>query len=231
VKATERLTQTLGYTFAEPTLLREALTHRSAGARNNERLEFLGDALLNSIIAMELFRLRPAAPEGELSRLRASLVRGETLAGIAGELELGPALFMGEGERKSGGHRRHSILADAVEALIGAVFLDSDFETARRLVLRLFASRLSDLPSLDELKDPKTRLQELLQGRRHVPPSYDVLEVTGADHAQQFTVRCRIEALDCERWATASSRRKAEQQAARACLASLTADASMEDGS
>ena len=214
----ERVARALGHRFAEPTLLREALTHRSAGAANNERLEFLGDALLNSIIAIELFRLRPQAPEGELSRLRASLVNGDTLAHLAQELELGEALVMGEGERKSGGHRRASMLADAVEALFGAVFLDSDFETVRRLVLTLFASRLADLPTMDQLKDPKTRLQEYLQGRRQSPPSYEVLEVSGADHAQQFTVRCRIDAFDCERRATATSRRKAEQQAAQACL-------------
>ncbi len=219
--ATRRIARGLGHGFRDPALLREALTHRSAGSANNERLEFLGDALLNSIIAIELFRLRPQAPEGELSRLRAALVRGETLAGIARELELGPALVMGEGERKSGGHRRDSILADAVEALVGAVFIDSDFETARALVLRLFAARLSDLPRADDLKDPKTRLQEYLQSRRHPPPDYEVVEVSGADHAQRFTVRCRIEALDCEQRATDTSRRKAEQRAARACLEQL----------
>ncbi|WP_070988201.1 ribonuclease III [Halofilum ochraceum] len=217
----ERIAQALGHDFSEPDLLREALTHRSAGAANNERLEFLGDALLNSIIAIELYRLRPASPEGELSRLRAALVRGETLAGIAREMGLGEALVMGEGERKSGGHRRASILADAFEALVGAMFLDSDFETVRARVLALFASRLTDLPNADELKDPKTRLQEYLQSRRYSPPAYEVIEVTGADHAQQFTVRCRIEALDCERQATARSRRKAEQQAALTCLEAL----------
>lgn len=219
--AAHRIARGLGHEFDDPALLHRALTHRSAGAANNERLEFLGDSLLNSIVAIELFRRRPQAPEGELSRMRAALVRGETLAGIARELEVSPALVMGEGERKSGGHRRESILADAVEALVGAVFLDSDFETTRALVLRLFAERLEDLPSADELKDPKTRLQEFLQSRRHAPPDYEVVDVSGADHAQQFTVRCRIEALDCEQRATATSRRKAEQRAARACLDSL----------
>jgi len=217
----ERIARALGHDFAAPGLLREALTHRSAGAANNERLEFLGDALLNSIIAIELYRLRPASPEGELSRLRAALVRGETLAGIARELGLGEALLMGEGERKSGGHRRASILADAFEALVGAMFLDSDFETVRVRVRALFATRLADLPNADELKDPKTRLQEYLQSRRYSPPAYEVIEVTGADHEQRFTVRCRIEALDCERHATARSRRKAEQQAALTCLDAL----------
>lgn len=219
--AARRIARGLGHSFSDPELLQRALTHRSAGAANNERLEFLGDSLLNSIIAIELFRRRPQAPEGELSRLRAALVRGETLAGIARELEMSPALVMGEGERKSGGERRESILADAVEALVGAVFLDSDFETTRSLVLRLFAARLEDLPSADELKDPKTRLQEFLQSRRHAPPAYEVVDVSGADHAQQFTVVCRIDALDCEQRATATSRRKAEQRAARACLDSL----------
>jgi ribonuclease-3 len=222
MEASERIARALGHEFAEPALLREALTHRSAGAANNERLEFLGDALLNSIIAIELYRLRPGSPEGELSRLRAALVRGETLAGIAREIGLGEALYMGEGERKSGGHRRASILADAFEAVVGAMFLDSDFEAVRSRVLSLFATRLADLPSADELKDPKTRLQEYLQSRRYSPPAYEVIEVAGADHEQRFTVRCRIEALDCERQATARSRRKAEQQAALTCLDALT---------
>lgn len=219
--AAQRIAQGLGHAFRDADLLREALTHRSAGSWNNERLEFLGDALLNSIIAIELFARQPRAPEGELSRLRAALVRGETLAGIARELDIGSGLVLGEGERKSGGHRRDSILADTLEALIGAIFLDSDFETTRALVLGLFAGRLADLPSAESLKDPKTRLQEYLQQRRYDPPDYSVIEVAGADHAQRFTVRCRIEALACERRATATSRRKAEQQAAQACLESL----------
>lgn len=217
------MAEALGYRFADPALLGDALTHRSAGAVNNERLEFLGDALLNTIIAIELFNRHPEAPEGELSRLRAALVRGETLAGIGRELGIGEALRLGEGERKSGGQRRASIVADAVEALIGAVFLDSDFETVRGLVVRLYASRLDDLPSADELKDPKTRLQEYLQQRRRTPPDYEVVEVGGADHARRFTVRCRIEGLGIECTATDTSRRKAEQQAASACLDELGA--------
>lgn len=199
----------------------DALTHRSSGSANNERLEFLGDALLNTAVAIELFHQRPRAPEGELSRLRAALVRGQTLAEIGRELGIGAALRLGEGERKSGGRRRDSIVADAVEALVGAVYLDSDFDTVRALVQRLFGQRLAQLPSADELKDPKTRLQEYLQHRGVQPPQYSVIETSGADHARRYTVRCWIEALDLERTATDTSRRKAEQGAARACLAEL----------
>jgi ribonuclease-3 len=172
-------------------------------------------------MAIELFQRRPGAEEGELSRLRAALVRGETLARIGAELDIGEALRLGEGERKSGGHHRDSIIADAMEALLGAVFLDSDFETVRGLVQRLYAARLEDLPSADELKDPKTRLQEYLQRHGHTPPGYEVVDTAGADHARRFTVRCRIPELDLERTATGTSRRKAEQQAARACLDEL----------
>lgn len=194
------------------------------GAANNERLEFLGDALLNAAMAVELFRRRPDAPEGELSRLRAALVRGETLAEIARELGLGEVLRLGEGERKSGGHRRDSILADALEAVIGAVYLDSGFDTARAVVAGLFRARLDELPSADALKDAKTRLQEYLQGRSASPPDYDVVGTAGADHARRFTVRCRIPGIGLERMATATSRRKAEQGAAQACLDALAGE-------
>lgn len=214
----------MGYAFSDPALLDEALTHRSAGSVNNERLEFLGDSLLNTVIAIELYQIRPRSPEGDLSRLRASLVRQETLAAIARANNLGEALALGEGERKSGGHRRDSILADACEAVIGAVFLDSDFETVRRFILDLYRDRLEDLPSGDQLKDPKSRLQEHLQYRRLAPPEYEVIGSSGAEHAREFTVRCRIEGLDMERQATGTSRRKAEQQAARACLETLEQD-------
>lgn len=197
------------------------MTHRSAGAVNNERLEFLGDALLSAITATALYRLRPRAPEGELSRLRAALVRRETLAGIARELGLGPVLVLGEGERKSGGRRRDSILADGLEAVIGAVYLDSDFAAVEGLVLRLLGERLEDLPTADALKDPKTRLQEHLQHRRQPPPVYEVIETSGADHARRFKVRCRVDSLDLEGVATAGNRRRAEQQAAEACLARI----------
>jgi ribonuclease-3 len=201
--------------------LATALTHRSAGAHNNERLEFLGDGIVNTVVAIEIFQRRPEAPEGELSRLRAALVRGETLAEIGGELGVGEALRLGEGERKSGGRRRTSIVADAVEALIGALYLDTDFDTAHRLVRDLFGERLRDLPDAEQLKDPKTRLQEYLQHRHLQPPAYEVVDTSGADHARQYTVRCHVADCEIEETATASSRRKAEQSAARACLARL----------
>jgi len=209
-------------------LLAQALTHRSAGTPNNERLEFLGDGLLNTIVAIELFQRRPQAPEGELSRLRAALVRGQTLAQIGQELAVGSALRLGEGERKSGGRRRESIVADAVEALVGAVYLDSDFETVQQLIRRLFGQRLVALPSADELKDAKTRLQEYLQHRGVAPPAYGVVETSGADHARHYTVRCRIEAWGLERVATDTGRRKAEQRAARACMDELLGQQSDE---
>jgi len=208
----------LEYRFDEPALLQTALTHRSAGSLNNERLEFLGDALLNCVIAIELFERRPEATEGDLSRLRASLVRGETLAAVARELGLGEAVRLGEGERKSGTYRRDSVLADTFEALLGAVYLDSDFATVAGLIRDLFAQRLEGLPSAERLKDPKTRLQEYLQRDGRPLPEYELVEASGADHARQFTVRCRVAALDVECVATAGSRRKAEQQAARACM-------------
>lgn len=201
--------------------MRAALTHRSVGPFNNERLEFLGDALLNAIVSIELFTRFPDAPEGDLSRLRAWLVRGDTLAELGRELRLGDVLQLGEGERKSGGSRRGSIVADGLEAVIGAVYLDVGFDTTRTLVLRLLAERLDNLPPTDALKDPKTRLQEYLQARHQGLPSYELVATSGADHSRVFTVRCRIETLGVEHEATASSRRRAEQRAADACLEAL----------
>lgn len=214
----------LGYRFRDETLLQTALTHRSAGAVNNERLEFLGDAILNTVIAIDLFERRPESPEGQLSRLRASLVRGETLAAIARELGLGEFVRLGEGERKSGGFRRDSILADTVEAIIGAVYLDSDFPTASDLILGLYSTRLENLPRAEDLKDPKTRLQEYLQSRGEALPDYQLVESSGADHARRFTVRCCVDAFSVHCEATATSRRKAEQQAASDCLQRLARD-------
>lgn len=213
----------LGYRFDDETLLQTALTHRSVGSLNNERLEFLGDALLNCVVAIELFARRPDAAEGDLSRLRASLVRRETLAALARELGLGEAVRLGEGERKAGMYRRDSVLADTLEALVGAVYLDSDFDTTAGLVRRLFAERLQSLPSAEQLKDPKTRLQEYLQHDGRALPEYELVEASGADHERRFTVCCRVAALDIECVATAGSRRKAEQQAARACIDRLAA--------
>ncbi len=225
--ALESLQAKLGYRFGDPALLDKALTHRSAGRYNYERLEFLGDAALGLVIAAELFERFPDYREGELSRLRASLVRKTTLAELARELDLGEHLRLGSGELKSGGHRRESILADVLEAIFGAVYLDAGFEAARALVLRLYAGRLQTLPSAAELKDPKTRLQEFLQARQLELPEYSVIAVHGEAHAQTFDVECHIPALARRVRASGRSRRKAEQQAAAEMLAQLEADPSV----
>jgi ribonuclease-3 len=214
-----RLCAALGYRFQTPEWLEEALTHRSASARNNERLEFLGDALLNLIIAEYLFQHYPKASEGELSRLRASLVKGETLADLARGLKLGDWLRLGQGELKSGGYRRESILSDALEAIIGAVYLDSDFSACRDWVLHLYREWLMRLSSASDLKDPKTRLQEYLQADQRPLPIYNVLEIRGEPHAQSFTVECEVAQL--RTIAVGSSRRKAEQESARLMLEQL----------
>jgi ribonuclease-3 len=208
------LSRQLAYTFDNASLLEEALTHRSVGSHNNERLEFLGDGILNFVIADELFRMHPEMREGDLSRLRASLVNGETLADIARELNLGNYLKLGTGELKSGGFRRSSILADAVEAILGAVYCDSDFNECHDLILRLYASKLSNLPDASSLKDPKTQLQELLQSRQHSLPVYEVINVSGKAHTQVFQVECRVDELGCVVKGKGGSRRKAEQIAA-----------------
>lgn len=220
------LEQTLGYAFAEPQLLRQALTHRSAGSRNNERLEFLGDAILGCVIAEELYERYPQAREGELSRLRATLVRRESLAEVAHALEVGSYLHLGSGERKSGGHRRDSILADALEALFGAIYLDSGFRATRGCILTLFAEKLESLSGgAAALKDPKTRLQEYLQAQRKPLPEYTVTEVSGEAHAQSFRVACTIQDIDVTpSHGEGSSRRQAEQDAAARMLALLEHD-------
>lgn len=204
----------LDYAFQNVELAQAAITHRSAGGKNNERLEFLGDAVLGLVIAEALYRQLGALAEGDLSRLRASLVNRDTLAELGRELALGELLLLGPGERKSGGFRRKSILADAVEALLGAVYLDGGFSAARDMVLRLFAARLQNLPDPEKLKDAKTRLQEYLQGRGLVPPVYDLVEVRGKAHEQSFVVRCMIETLGIGTQGIGRSRRLAEQQAA-----------------
>jgi ribonuclease-3 len=214
---TRELSRGLGYEFRNPELLRQALTHRSAGGRNNERLEFLGDAILGFVIAEALYVHLPEASEGELSRMRASLVKRETLAEVARGLGLGDYLELGSGELKSGGFRRDSTLADALEAVFGAIYLDSDFPVCKARILHLFAVRLEALPSADALKDPKTRLQEYLQSRRITLPEYEVLESRGKDHSREFVVLCRVEALGILQRAHGSSRRRAEQEAA-ACV-------------
>ncbi len=220
-----RLQRALGYAFTDPQLLTLALTHRSAGGHNNERLEFLGDSILNHIIAEALYQQFPQAREGDMSRMRASLVKGDTLAEVARELQLGDYLVLGPGERKSGGHRRSSILADAFEAVVGAVLLDSTVERCRMSVLGWFAVRLEQLSRGAADKDAKTQLQEYLQGRRNPLPEYELLGVQGEDHKQQFRVACRLQkpALIVE--GAGSSRRKAEQSAARCALQRLTSHA------
>ena len=214
----ERLQRQLGYRFKDPEWLRQALTHRSAGSRNNERLEFLGDAILGFEVAENLFRQHPGATEGELSRARAQLVKRETLALAARRLDLGDYLVLGAGELRSGGQNRDSILSDAVEAIIAAVYMDSGIEEARRMVRKLLEREIAATTPQTQLKDSKTRLQELLQARSLSLPAYEVISLEGSAHDQSFTVRCRVEALGLETTGTGSSRRKAEQEAAAAML-------------
>ncbi len=208
----------LNYRFSDSELLRQALTHRSAGGAQNERLEFLGDAVLGLVIARRLYDLKPDAQEGELSRFRACLVRRDTLAALARELKLGEQLLLGPGEARAGGHQRDSVLADALEAVFGAVLLDSDFDTVQRVVLGLFESRIKTLPPAEQLIDAKTALQELLQARGLPPPAYALQEVTGAAHAQTFSALCTVDEFEKETVGTGSSRRKAEQAAAAKML-------------
>ncbi|MCK8514742.1 ribonuclease III [Methylonatrum kenyense] len=219
----DRLLDRLDYRFTNPQLLEEALTHRSVSECNNERLEFLGDSILNFVIASELFFLKDDASEGALSRLRASLVNRETLAEIARDLDLGECLRLGSGEKKSGGRRRDSILSDSVESILGAVYTDSGYDACRDLILRLYQDRLASLPEAQDLKDPKTRLQEYLQSSRQNLPSYEVVEVSGKAHQQVFEVECRIEGVEAVTRGEAGNRRRAEQAAAKAMLDNLLA--------
>lgn len=213
----DALMRQLKYEFKDVELLQAALTHRSLRGQNNERLEFLGDSLLNFIIAEELYRQFRTAKEGDLSRLRANLVKGETLAEIAQEFKLGDFLRLGPGELKSGGFSRKSILADAIEAIIGAIYLDSSFENCRTIVLQWFDRRFKEItPSIE--KDPKTRLQEYLQAK-HLPlPQYVILSIDGEAHAQLFHVECRVPGLAFVTNSVGSTRRKAEQLAAEKYL-------------
>ena len=214
----------LGYVFSDEALLQHALTHRSYGPEHNERLEFLGDSLLNMIVTDVLFSRYPGLDEGELSRMRAALVSGKTLAQVATELQLGDSLRLGAGERNSGGHRRSSTLADAVEALLGAVYLEAGMQACRDCVMRWFASRLDQLDPTASHKDAKTRLQEFLQSRKLPLPVYEVVDISGKDHDQTFVVHCQIESLGKPMKGTGTSRRKAEQQAARNALEKLDDD-------
>lgn len=211
----------LGHQFADPAVLTAALTHRSAGRTNYERLEFLGDAVLTLVVSELLYREFTTSSEGDLSRYRATLVSGSTLAAIAAELGLGDQLRLGGGELKSGGFRRGSILADALEGVFGAVYVDGGYETARAVVGRLYAGRLQRLPVPHELKDAKTRLQEELQRRGLPLPAYVVESVSGEPHEQNFAVACAVPSLGLRTLGEGSSRRRAEQCAAQRLLDAL----------
>ena len=215
--ALRSLEQALGHNFAKQALLEEALTHRSFGQPHNERLEFLGDAVLSLVISMVLLDRFAQCDEGELSRLRASLVRASVLHAVALDLELGPYLRLGAGEARTGGATKASILGDAVEALIGAVFLDGGFHAADRVVRCLFSERVKALDP-EVSKDSKTRLQEILQARRQALPAYTVIRTRGEAHSQEFEVECRVGELGWQACGRGRSRRSAEQAAAQALL-------------
>ncbi|HHJ14966.1 MAG TPA: ribonuclease III [Gammaproteobacteria bacterium] len=223
-RASEGLLRALACEFQQPGLLEEALTHRSAGSRNNERLEFLGDAILGAVISHALYQAFPTASEGQLSRLRASLVKRESLAGIARRLELGEYIRLGSGELRSGGFRRDSILADALEAVLGALYLDRGYSICEECILRLFGQRIAELSIDDELKDPKTRLQEYLQARKLGLPVYEVISVSGQAHQRNFVVECRVSDLQRQVRGQGSNRRGAEQAAARNMLEQVVSD-------
>jgi ribonuclease-3 len=211
----------IDYRFSDKELLREALTHRSVGSKNYERLEFLGDSILSLVISQRLYERFPKANEGDLSRMRARLVRGRTLAEVATSLNLGKQIRLGQGEMNSGGIRRSSILADALEALFGAVLLDGGYNDCQRVISALFVPLIDALPAADTLKDAKTQLQEWLQARGRPLPNYLLVKEEGADHAKSFHVECRLDDGSAPLVAVGSSRRKAEQMAATLCLASL----------
>lgn len=223
-KPLKQLQNRIGYTFREQATLELALRHRSMGSKNNERLEFLGDSVLGFVVASELYQRFPQASEGQMSRMRAHLVKGKTLAKLAHELEIGTCLVLGSGELKSGGHRRDSILADTVEAILGGVYLEAGIDTCRELVLRWYAERI-DRVSPDTIdKDPKTRLQEWLQARQLALPDYAIISTTGADHDQTFEVSCTITLKHNETMRAvekSNSRRRAEQKAADDILSQL----------
>lgn len=212
---------TFNHRFANAELLKIALTHRSAGKGNNERLEFLGDAIIGAMIAELLYRRFPGADEGQLTRMRASLVKRESLAAIARQLELGKYLALGEGEMKSGGWRRDSILANALEAIIGAIFLDGGSSAARTQLETWFTPVLSTLDPDAMPKDSKTRLQEFVQQRQTALPVYHTVHIEGPAHAQRFTVECELIAPPLKITAHGRSRRQAEQEAARLALVAM----------
>ena len=211
----------LGYDFKDRSLVELALSHRSVGAKNNERLEFLGDSIVNFLMAEALFLKFPSAREGELSQMRSQLVKGVTLADIAREFGVGDFLHLGQGELKSGGHRRSSILADAVEALIGAIYIDGGMEACKEHVLRWYQSRLDNISNSDSHKDAKTQLQELLQSRHKELPVYHLLETVGSDHQREFSVECEVGYLRKRFTGSGKNRRAAEQSAAQDALSWL----------
>lgn len=217
------LSKRLGYTFKDSSLLAHALTHRSASTNNNERLEFLGDGLVNVIIAEALYHQFSQLREGDLSRLRSRLVKGETLSILAKEFKVTQCLNLGTGERRTGGAERPSILADAMEAIIGAIYLDSNFETCKACVLNWYQSRLLDKQLLNNLKDPKTRLQEYLQARQLPLPQYAIDHTAGEEHQRTFYVSCQVEGMSLQSQGSGNNRRQAEQQAAQNFLDSINA--------
>ena len=217
----DKLCGQLGYRFTDAQLIAQALTHRSVGGVNNERLEYLGDAVLGFVVAEALYRNFPDASEGQLSRLRSSLVKRDTLAKIAREFDLGNYLNLGLGELRSGGHKRASILADGFEAVLAAIYLDGEYVAVREVILRIFSPYIQSLNLEDHQKDPKTCLQELLQAQKLSLPSYQITEISGDPHQQTFHVLCSIAELQQEVQGTGSSRRKAEQDAAARLLHTL----------
>ena len=216
--SSEQLSKALGYGFADNSLLDQALTHRSVGGKHNERLEYLGDAILGFVTADVLFHRFPDADEGQLSRLRASLVKRDTLAAIAQELEISKYLRMGAGELRSGGHHRSSTLADAFEAILGAAYLDGGYDAARQMLINLFAGRYEKLDLQSVSKDPKTQLQEQMQAVKRPLPVYEILKISGDQHNQEFRVSCLLEDSEQKTEGKGSSRRRAEQDAAALML-------------
>ena len=218
----EKLQKNIDYHFSDVALLKQALTHRSANKNNNERLEFLGDSILGCVISHELYHRFPLVDEGQLSRLRSSLVRGQTLAKLAKSINLSETLLLGQGELKSGGFRRESIQADAFEAILGAIFLDSDYVTVSAVILKLYDELLSDASPDDSLKDFKTQLQELLQKKGHSLPIYELVKTKGQDHNAVFYVSCHIKEFNLSVEENAKSIKRAEQACAELILESLS---------
>jgi len=216
-----RLERRLGYEFKDPARAEQALRHRSAGGVHNERLEFLGDAMIGLAVAEMLYRGFPELNEGDLTRVRATLVNGRALATMSRELELGELLTMGAGEQRGGGFQRRSTMADVFEAVIGAIFLDAGYAATFELLERLFAPHIEALPDPESLKDPKTRLQEALQGRSLALPEYRIVDSSGPDHARSFRAECRVDELSIMETGQGTSRRAAEQAAAAAVLKKL----------